>query len=178
MAGDMQDANGHPAVQRVLLATAKDFPDALAAGTAAGATPDTVLVLTNGTQMPGATSAFLHQWAGTPAGANVYPVGGAANIAAKTLGTAVPAGNLKLDGLVGADRYATAALVAHQFFGATGTPHMYAVATGMQWADALSGGAAMGTLDGPLLLTQPTSLAPATRGFLTHEKPAAQSRSA
>lgn len=170
MAGDMKDSTGHPAVQRVLLATASLFPDALAAGTAAGATPDTVLVLTNGAQMPAATSAFLHQWAGTPAGANVYPVGGAANTAAKTLGAAVPAGNLKLDGLVGATRYETAALVAHQFFGATGTPHMYAVATGVQWADALSGGAAMGTLDGPLLLTPPTSLAPATRGFLNAEQ--------
>ena len=170
MAGDMKDSGGHPAVQRVLLATASLFPDALAAGTAAGATPDTVLVLTNGTQMPAATASFLHQWAGTPAGANVYPVGGAANTAAKTLGSAVPAGNLKLNGLVGADRYATAALVAHQFFGATGTPHMYAVATGQNWADALSGGAAMGTLDGPLLLTPPTTLAPATRGFLNDEK--------
>lgn len=170
MAADMKDSSGHPAVQRVLLATASLFPDALAAGTAAGATPDTVLVLTNGTQMPAPTAAFLHQWAGTSAGANVYPVGGAANAAAKTLGTAVPAGNLKLDMLVGGDRYATAALVAHQFFGATGTPHMYGVATGTQWADALSGGAAMGTLDGPLLLTPPTSLAPATRGFLTDEK--------
>ncbi|WP_194895254.1 cell wall-binding repeat-containing protein [Catenulispora pinisilvae] len=171
MAGDMKDSGGHPAVQRVLLATAKDFPDALAAGTAAGATPDTVLVLTNGTQMPPATSTFLHQRAGTPAGANVYPVGGAANTAAKTLGAAtVPAGNLKLDGLVGATRYETAALVAHQFFGATGTPHMYGVATGVQWADALSGGAAMATLDGPLLLTEPTSLAPATRGFLNAEE--------
>ena len=170
MAGDMKDAGGHPAVQRVLLATGMLFPDALAAGTAAGATPDTVLVLTDDTKMPGATSAFLHQWAGTPAGANVYPVGGAARTAATTLGTAVPAGNLKLDGLVGSDRYATAAMVAHQFFGKTGTPHMYAVATGMNWADALSGGAAMGTLDGPLLLTPPTSLAPATRGFLNDEE--------
>jgi putative cell wall-binding protein len=169
MAGDMKDSGGHPAVQRVLLATAKDYPDALAAGTAAGATPDTVLVLTNGTQVPGPTTTFLQQWAGTPAGANVYPVGGDANKAAKTLGTAVPAGNLKLDGLVGATRYETAALVAHQFFGATGTPHMYGVATGTNWADALSGGAAMGTLDGPLLLTAPTSLAPATSGFLNQE---------
>ncbi|MEZ0108926.1 putative cell wall-binding protein [Catenulispora sp. EB89] len=170
MAGDMKDASGHPAVQRVLLATASVFPDALAAGTAAGATPDTVLVLTNGTQMPAATTAFLRQWAGTPAGANVYPVGGAANTAAKTLGVNVPAGNLKLNGLVGATRYETAALVAHQFFGATGTPHMYAVATGTNWADALSGGAAMGTLDGPLLLTEPTSLASATSGFLNSEE--------
>ena len=119
--------------------------------------------------MPGATTSFLQQWAGTPAGANVYPVGGDANKAAKTLGSAVPAANLKLDGLVGATRYETAALVAHQFFGATGTPHMYGVATGGNWADALSGGAAMGTLDGPLLLTAPTSLSPSTSGFLNNE---------
>jgi hypothetical protein len=169
MAGDMKDSGGNAAVQRVLLATAKDFPDALAAGTAAGATPDTVLVLTDGTQVPGVTSQFLGQWAGTPAGANVYPVGGAANTAAKTLGATVPAGNLKLNTLVGVTRYETAALVAHQFFGATGTPHVYGLATGTTWADALSGGAAMGTLDGPLLLTDPKSLSSATRGFLNDE---------
>jgi hypothetical protein len=90
MAADMRDRDGHPAVQRVLLATAGNFPDALAAGTAAGATPDAVLVLTNDAQMPAATSGFLKQRAGTPAGANVYPVGGAANKAAKTLGSTVP----------------------------------------------------------------------------------------
>src|SRR2546423_10466736 len=129
------------------------------AGTAAGATPDSVVVLTDGTNMPAATSAFLHQWAGGAAGANVYPVGGAANTAAKTLGAVVPGGNLKLNTLVGADRYGTAALVARQFFGSTGTPHVYGVATGVGWADALSGGAAMGSLDGPLLLTDPNAFA-------------------
>ncbi|GAA2007909.1 cell wall-binding repeat-containing protein [Catenulispora subtropica] len=169
MATDMRDAKGNPAVQRVLLATAQNFPDALAAGTAAGATPDTVLVLTNDAQMPAATSSFLGTWAGTPAGANVYPVGGAANKAAKTLGATVPAGNLKLDTLVGKDRYETATLVARQFFSSTGTPHVYGLATGLTWADALSGGAAMGTLDGPLLLTDPKSLPAATRGFLSDE---------
>ncbi len=168
MADDMRDLNGHAAIQRILLATAQNFPDALAAGTAAGATPGTVLVLTNDAQMPAATASFLGTWAGTPAGANVYPVGGAANKAAKTLHS-VPAGNLKLDKLVGADRYATAALVAREFFGSTGTPHLYGLATGGNWADALSGGAAMGTLDGPLLLTDTKSLPAATRGFLHDE---------
>ncbi|MFD0630660.1 cell wall-binding repeat-containing protein [Catenulispora yoronensis] len=120
--------------------------------------------------MPAATASFLRTWASTPAGANVYPIGGAANSAAKTLGSAVPAGNLKLDTLVGKDRYATAALVARQFFGSTGTPHFYGLATGLNWADALSGGAAMGTLDGPLLLTDPKALPSSTRGFLNDEK--------
>lgn len=171
MAADMRDSGGKPAVQRVLLATAQNFPDALAAGTAAGATPDTVLVLTNDAQMPAATASFLKTWAGTPAGATVYPVGGMANKAAKTLGGTVPAGNLRLDSLVGSDRYATAAMVARQFFGSTGTPHVYGLATGEKWADALSGGAAMGTLDGPLLLANPASpsLPGATRGFLQTE---------
>lgn len=169
MAADMRDVNGHPAVQRVLLATGTNFPDALAAGTAAGATPDSVLVLTNDAQMPTATATFLKTWAGTASGANVYPVGGAANKAAKTLGSAVPAANLKLNTLVGSDRYATAALVARQFFGSTGTPHIYGLATGLKWADALSGGAAMGTLDGPLLLTDPNALPADTRAFLREE---------
>ncbi|MEY9864357.1 hypothetical protein ABH935_010013 [Catenulispora sp. GAS73] len=168
MSRDMLDSNGHHVVQRVLLATANNFPDALAAGTAAGATPDTILVLTNDTKMPGSVSSFLNQ--GLTAGANFYPVGGAANTAAKSLASFVPAGNLKLNTLVGETRYGTAALVARQFFGSTGTPHMYGVATGTNWADALSGGAAMGTLDGPLLLTEPTGVDPATRGFLNDEQ--------
>ncbi|NUR59783.1 MAG: DUF1906 domain-containing protein [Catenulispora sp.] len=169
MAADMRDANGKPAVQRVLLATAQNYPDALAAGTAAGATPGTVLVLTNDADMPAQTAAFVKTWAGTAAGANVYPVGGQADKAARKLGSAVPAGNLKLNKLVGGDRYATAAMVAREFFGSTGTPHVYGLATGGFWADALSGGAAMGTLDGPLLLTDTKSLPGATQSLLGDE---------
>jgi hypothetical protein len=180
MALDMRQWDGQPSVQRVLLATGLNFPDALAAGTAAGATPDTVLLLTADAAMPPETAGYLGQISGQttgPKSASVYPVGGSANKAAKTLKN-VPAANLNLDLLVGPDRYATAALVALQFFGdrlsphsGGFSPHSVGIAIGDNWPDALSGGAAMGTLGGPLLLTTQTALPPATAGYYIFEKP-------
>lgn len=172
MAADMRDAKGQPSVQRVLLATALNYPDALAAGTAAGATPDTILLLTADKAMPAATAGYLAQISGQAAGpqsATVFPIGGAANAAAAA--APVPASNLRLNLLVGADRYQTAALVAHQFFSATGAPHTVGIAVGTNWPDSLSGGAAMGTLGGPLLLTRQGTLDPATQGYLDEVLP-------
>jgi hypothetical protein len=52
----------------------------------------------------------------------------------------------------------TSYLVARYFFGSA---NAVGLATGMNWADALSGGAEMGTEDGPLMLVSPTSGVPA-----------------
>jgi putative cell wall-binding protein len=173
MAQDMKNDQGQPWVQRVLLATGANYPDALAAGTAAGATPDTILLLTNDRQIPAATAAYLAQTSGAPSGtgpgsATVYPVGGQADAAAAS--SAVPPINMHLGGLVGADRYQTATLVARQFFSNTGTPHTLGFATGLNFPDALSGGAAMATLGGPLLLTEKDAVPPATAQYLNAVK--------
>jgi hypothetical protein len=56
--------------------------------------------------------------------------------------------------LTGADRYATALLVAQAFFTSNTDA---AVATGATWPDALSGGAMVGHRGGPLLLTDPAA---------------------
>jgi hypothetical protein len=64
----------------------------------------------------------------------------------------------------GADRYATSQMVAREFFPATGT---VGLATGVNWADALSGGALMGTLDGPVLLIPPTGPAGGAAAWLS-----------
>lgn len=57
--------------------------------------------------------------------------------------------------IVGGDRFATAALVATQFFPG---PTVVGIATGANFPDALAGGAYMGMLGGPVLLTTPNVL--------------------
>lgn len=70
--------------------------------------------------------------------------------------------------LAGADRYATAAAVSRNRFGAN-VPVVY-VATGFNFPDAVAGGAAAGVQGGPVLLTS-TSLPKATRDELTRLRP-------
>jgi putative cell wall-binding protein len=126
------DLLGKPAT--VLLATGTDFPDALAAGVAAAKTGAAVL-LTNGTRLPEATSAYL-----AGAGTTVYAVGGPAAAAA-------PASAIDL---VGASRFETALAVAGQFFP---KPTSVGIATGLNFPDALSGGALLARAGAPLVLT-------------------------
>ncbi|NUP51168.1 MAG: hypothetical protein HOW97_28230 [Catenulispora sp.] len=138
---------------KILVATGRNFPDALSAGAAAEA--DTgysgpsvgVVVLTDDTKIPAATAAYLAQHA-AHAESGVYGVGGQADTALKNAG-------IKHTGLAGLDRYQTSYLVAKAFFntGLGGNPpRSVGFATGLNWADALSGGAFMGSVNGPLLL--------------------------
>lgn len=123
----------------VFLATGNLFADALAAGPAA-ASVDGAVLLTDGRQLPPSVAAYL-QGLTDP---TVYDVGQAA-------ADAYPAGKP----IVGGDRFATAALVAEQFFP---NPTVVGVATGWNFPDALAGGALMGMQGGPILLTTPDSL--------------------
>ena len=142
------DAVGDPS--EVLLAVGNDFPDALAAGPAAAHVGGVVL-LTDGGQLPKETAAYL-----AAHGKTVYAVGGLA-----------AASDVKAVALVGADRYATAAMIATRFFTATTSA---GIATGLAFPDALSGGALLANIDAPLLLATPTSLPGATSVFLTSSK--------
>jgi putative cell wall-binding protein len=136
-------ALGNPAT--VLLATGTNFPDALAAGPAA-AHVDGVVLLTDGAVLPAAVRAYLNAHRGV-----VYAVGGPA-VAADPAATA----------LMGADRYATAVAVAALFI----APNKLGIASGVTFADALSGGAFLAHVDGPLLLSSPTTLPSSTADYL------------
>jgi len=68
----------------------------------------------------------------------------------------VVAGNPSLIGVAGATRYETAIEASKRAY-PTGSSTVV-VATGANWPDALGGAALAGTVDGPLLLTTPTSL--------------------
>jgi putative cell wall-binding protein len=134
----------------VLLATGVDFPDALAAGPAAAHVHGVVL-LTNGSSLTPAVTTYLATHPGT-----VYAIGGPA-VAADPSATA----------LSGADRYATAAMVASSLFT---TPTNVGVASGTAFPDALSGGAFQAHFGGPIVLTDPHILPASTSTYLTGAK--------
>ena len=130
----------------VLLATGTNFPDALAAGSAAAHVHGAIL-LTDGSSVPAETATYL-------AGAHVkYAIGGPA-------ASAVPSATA----ILGTDRYATAAAVATKFFPSSA---VVGVATGTGFPDALAGGAQLALMGGPLLLSTAASVPTSTSNYLT-----------
>ncbi len=139
-------SSGNPTT--VLEADGLDFADALAAGPAAAAVHGAVL-LTNGTAQSSATAAYLGEHHPL-----TYAIGGPA-------ADADPAAHA----IVGSDRFATAALVAGQFFP---DPMHIGIATGFDYPDALAAGAQLAQAGGPLLLVAATPPVPApTVRYLT-----------
>ena len=142
----------------VVLATAVDFPDALAAAPLA-ADLDAPVLLTPPRELPVAVAAELERLQA----AEVVVLGGPAAV-----GTAVEEA-LREDGygverLGGEDRYATAALVARRAGAPVG---VYAIASGEGFADALAAGALAATSQRPpVLLVQRDAVPEATSSAL------------
>ena len=146
---------------QVVVATGQDFADALSAGPLA-ADEGNAILLSDGKTLDPNTKAYIaaaerKDGAADPA-FHLNAVGGAAVAATSYLGGAAHT-------LMGADRYATAVAVA-QRFAADMPVTQFGVATGMQFADALTGGAYMANAGEPLILTPPTGLAPADANLL------------
>ena len=131
----------------VFEATGTGFQDALSAVPAAIATGGAIL-LTNGTLQAPETAAYLAAHTSDTR----YAIGGP--LAAYGADpTAIP--------VYGQDQYGTSSAVAFQFFP---TAHVFGVATGLYFPDALSGGLFMATGGrlGPMLLVAPTTPLPPT----------------
>ncbi|GAA1968871.1 cell wall-binding repeat-containing protein [Catenulispora subtropica] len=144
----------------VMVATGTNFPDALAAGAAAAQDPaGGVVVLTSDSAMPAETAEYLR--ALNPATTAVYSVGGQATSAM----AAIPALSGHYTPLRGADRYATTLAVASN---KTLFPHPATVglATGANYPDALAGGAFVGLMHGPILLSDGGSVPAGELGWL------------
>ncbi|MET7421189.1 cell wall-binding repeat-containing protein [Dactylosporangium sp. NPDC005555] len=153
-----------PNPDTVIVTTALKYYDALAAGAAAGASRDTVIVLSAGDTMPASTAAYLNGI--DPTQQAVVGVGGPGCRAIENAYARkqLPSWRSRPYWPVsGATEFETAVAVAEFFFT---SPHVAAVATATTWYDALTGGAMAGWYGGPLLLSTPGSLSPQTEAYL------------
>lgn len=172
------EISAHPSA--IMVATGTNFPDALAAGAAASANTGQiagwsgVVVLTNGASMPAATKAYLSGF--SPATTSIFGVGGAGVTAANSM----PGYANHITDLSGNDRYETAAAVADErdLFGglrnrsgSAESTNFEGLATGINWPDALSGGALVGALRGPLLLADANGIPTSELGPLHSRAP-------
>jgi putative cell wall-binding protein len=170
-------ASALPTTSNFFFATGRNFPDALAAGTAAAAIslgakldgdPETrpfALLLTNGDRMPAVTADFVFdrgQFFGVWALVTAGSAGDSA--AAEAFGDASLAARF-----VGSNRYETATEIAEFTFtdsaGSLFGPGV-GLATGQNFPDALSATANLARFGEPLLLTQRSGLSGPTRTFL------------
>ena len=144
---------------QVLVSTGLNFPDALSAGAAAGSYdspgasavgfPSSVVILSKDTALPAPTLTYLN---GHKAAAEMFGIGNQAWTALQNNGLGDTIQSVKL---AGANRYETSAAVAQWFF--SGNMVQAGLATGFNWPDALGGGAFMGSIFGPMVLTAPVN---------------------
>lgn len=144
------DGLGSPGT--IFLATGTNFPDALGAAPAA-AKRNAAILLSNGSTLTDDVAAFFQSHPSD----TVFAIGGPA-AAAMPSATAI----------VGANRYDTAAKLATTFFD---HPPDVGVASGVNFPDALAGGASMGSIGQPMLLTDPNALSPEVSSYLQNVAP-------
>ena len=143
-----------PGVDVAYLASGANFPDALSGAAAAGSLGGPVLLT-----LPGSLPKVIAAELARLKPKSIVVLGGAPAVADTVLSAARSYTSGSVTRAAGANRFGTAAAVSESTFD-TGTSVVY-VANGMTFPDALSGAAAGGVLDGPVLLTNTTSL-PAT----------------
>lgn len=129
----------------IFVADGSNFPDALAAGRAAAADGDP-LVLSRGNTLPQVSADFI---AGLSAHKpSILGIGGPAS-------TALVNAGIKHEAIVGADRYETAALTAYRFTQIDGDNHNFVLVDGTNFPDAVTGGAYANRVGAQLLLAPP-----------------------
>ena len=137
-------------VKTVYLATGSDFADALSAAPAAAAAHAPVLLTAPGSLPPEVEGELTRL-----APKDVFVVGGASAVSSSVLTeVASLSSHPTVTRLAGADRYATSRAVASAEF--HGTAQAVFIATGLDFPDALSAGAAAGAHHDPVILVPGT----------------------
>jgi putative cell wall-binding protein len=154
-----------PGPDTVYVATGADYPDALAGVAVAARTGSPVLLVLAG-GVPAATQAELNRLRPR----RIMILGGPGVVSDAVVGQLSPFTTEGVYRTGGVDRYATAAAVSATAF-PTGAPVAYLV-SGRTFADAVSAGPAAARDGGPVLLTEPASLSPATAAELARLAPA------
>ena len=155
----------HPdpsSVDTVVIATGAAFPDALA-GAAFAARIGSPLLLVAPSAMPPETAAELDRLRPD----EIIVLGGTSAISASV--EAALEARAPVTRLAGSDRYATATEISR--YAHPDGSEVVVVAAGDVFADALSAGPAASEIGGPVLLTAPDHLPPATREELTRLAP-------
>jgi fibronectin-binding autotransporter adhesin len=143
-----------------VLARADAFPDALA-GTPLAVAKHGPLLLTPSTTLDARTKAEIQR--AVPTGGTVYLLGGTTAVS-DAVKTALTGAGYTVVRYGGADRYATAVMIADQ---GLGNPANVLEASGQNFPDALAGGAAAAHIGGAILLTNGSSQAGATATYLS-----------
>ena len=140
----------------VIVATGRNFPDALAAGPL-GAVEGSPIVLSDDNTLDPDTARFIQ----------THNAIEAVGDQAITAIDALPTAGKTVTRLGGADRYTTGAGVASMVARVSGhVPTSVGVASGMAFPDALTGGAFAANAGIPLLITAPGTLSGPTRSLL------------
>jgi|GEM_PF-3421382 len=153
-----------------MIASGENFPDALSASAPASdaaLNPDQMpILLVRRTSVDAIVSAYLSNSSATLATAHI--IGGTAAVNDAVLAT-VDATVLTVDRIAGADRYATAAAVANQFYplGAPLSAQSVGIASGKKFPDSLGGGRASGFKHRPLLLVTESSVPTPTSDYIS-----------
>lgn len=158
------DAYGVAGAPVVFLATGDGYADALAAGPAA-ASVNAPVVLVPGTDDTVDNAAFdVLRRLGTT---RVVIVGGT-GVVSEGIRLSLGDAGFTVERIAGADRYATASMLASRHFPGATTGYL---ATGSGFADALSGGAAAGALGAPLYTSRPDCVSSTTHAALRAQDP-------
>jgi putative cell wall-binding protein len=142
----------------VVLASDATFADALA-GAPLAVAKDGPMLLTTPTGLDPAVGTEITRV--LPAGGTVYVLGGVAALSG-SIDTQLSGMGFSPQRLAGADRFGTAVAVA----GALGNPTTVLEASGLDFPDGLSAGAAAGVLGGVVLLTNGSTQASETAAYL------------
>jgi putative cell wall-binding protein len=171
-------SNVKPGAKYVYLTRDDDYPDALSVGPLAAKNKGAVLVTPPGS-LDARITAFLGGLKAAGVDVHLSLVGGTdavsdavASAAAQALGTASAVGRIQ-----GADRYATSLAIANLVSPVSGANGDVFLATGRDFADALTAGAAaarnasssdptVATAISPVLLTDGSSLSAAAQGYV------------
>lgn len=141
---------------RAVVVSGRDWPDAVSAAPLASVMECPIL-LVNGDLVPPATVRAFAEWQVE----QCIVVGGTAAVS-KRARRKIPT-SIRLGGL---DRYETALKVAEYGLDHGLLPYRLAFATGAAFPDALCASAFAARVQGPVLLTQPTSLPPSSRAMV------------
>jgi len=153
-----------PGAAVVFVATGADFPDALTGGPAAAKAGGPIL-LTQKDKLPSATVSELKRLKPK----KIIVLGGTGVVSDAVEKALASYTSGKVSRLAGTDRYSTGGAISKDGFD-QGAPVVY-VATGLNFPDALAGGAAGAFKDGPVLLVSGGSIPKATKAELTRLKP-------